>query len=530
MKVQSILLLITIIVFFCSCAKRGIPDGGPMDENPPEIVREVPENNSIFFNKEKIRIFFDEYIKLEKLNSQLVVSPPIDKIKYSILPQGGASKYIDIEINESLADSTTYVFNFGQSIKDNNEGNELPFYKYAFSTGSYIDSLEIDGIVTDSYSAKTDELITVMLYPENEKFYDSIIYKEKPTYVASTLDSTYFNFTNIKTGKYHLFAIKDNNNNFLFDPLIDKIAYYDSIINLPGEYEIDLKVFKENSEFFIFKPFQTSYNRLSFGFRGNTDSLDIKILNKIIDNSSQITLEKETDTLNFWFKEFNYDTIYLDVKNKKFKEQFKVAYPRKKLERDSLQISSEIQNSIDLGKKFILNSNIPLSKIDDQYINIYNKDSVNIDFSTRIKNGTDIVFDFEILPNDKYNITILPNAILDFFENTIDTLNYSFNTKKSSDYGLLIVNIETLKKYPIIVELLDTKEKIIQSKYIQGEFDECIFENINPGDYNLRLINDINKNFKWDSGSYLNKIKPEETIHSSERIKIRANWVIREKI
>ena len=112
MKVPSSLLLIIILVFLSSCAKRGIPDGGPLDENPPEVVREIPKNNSIYFNDEKIRIFFDEYIKLEKLNSQLVVSPPIDKSKYSIFPQGGASKYIDIEINESLADSTTYVLNW----------------------------------------------------------------------------------------------------------------------------------------------------------------------------------------------------------------------------------------------------------------------------------------------------------------------------------------------------------------------------------------------------------------------------------
>ena len=78
----------------------------------------------------------------------------------------------------------------------------MPFYKYAFSTGSYIDSLELDGMIYDSFSAKTDKLITAMLYPYNNKFYDSIIYKEKPTYVASTLDSTYFNFTNVKAGKY----------------------------------------------------------------------------------------------------------------------------------------------------------------------------------------------------------------------------------------------------------------------------------------------------------------------------------------
>ena len=70
MKVQSPLLLLTVIIFLNSCAKRGTPDGGPKDENPPEIVREHPDNNSIYFNDDKIRIFFDEYIKLEKLNSR----------------------------------------------------------------------------------------------------------------------------------------------------------------------------------------------------------------------------------------------------------------------------------------------------------------------------------------------------------------------------------------------------------------------------------------------------------------------------
>ena len=149
MKVKSIFLLLTSLLIFSSCAKRGNPSGGPVDEDPPNVIKTEPNNNSIFFKENNIRIFFNEYIKLDKLNTQLVVSPPIEKNKYSIFPQGGASKYIDIEINETFADSTTYVFNFGQSIKDNNEENELPFYKYAFSTGSYIDSLQLDGMIND---------------------------------------------------------------------------------------------------------------------------------------------------------------------------------------------------------------------------------------------------------------------------------------------------------------------------------------------------------------------------------------------
>ena len=136
MKIKFIIPFIVVVFIMSSCAKRGTPEGGPIDEDPPRVLREVPPNNSVFFNDQRIRIFFNEYIKLDDLNSQLVVSPPIEKSKYSIFPQGGASKYIDIDINETFSDSTTYVFNFGQSIKDNNEENELPFYKYAFSTGT----------------------------------------------------------------------------------------------------------------------------------------------------------------------------------------------------------------------------------------------------------------------------------------------------------------------------------------------------------------------------------------------------------
>ena len=530
MKIKFIIPFIVVVFIMSSCAKRGTPEGGPIDEDPPRVLREVPPNNSVFFNDQRIRIFFNEYIKLDDLNSQLVVSPPIEKSKYSIFPQGGASKYIDIDINETFSDSTTYVFNFGQSIKDNNEENELPFYKYAFSTGTYIDSLELDGIINDSYSSKTEELITAMLYPINDRYYDSIIYKEKPRYVASTLDSTYFKFTNLKKGKYHLVAIKDYNNNFLFDPLIDKIAFYDDIIEVPANNDIELSIFREEPSFFIFKPFQNFYNRVSFGFRGENDSLKINILNKNFEKSSVITYEKDKDTVNFWFNEFDYDTLHMRIKNKSYLKEYKLAYPKKTLEKDSLQIESANNNIIELGSKFILNSNIPLKFIDNNYINILNKDSVSVKFSTKIENKNKVVFDFDVLPNDKYSINLLPNSIIDFYENTIDTLSYVLSTKKTSDYGTLILNITSLKTYPIIVELLDLNEKIIKTKYLSSNLDDCIFNNINPGDYNIRLIYDKNENKKWDSGNYLKKINAEKTIHSIEKIKVRANWIIREII
>ena len=127
------IFLIFFSTLFINCAKRGMPEGGPKDKTPPMLIKAIPEVNTLNFEDKRIRLFFDEYIKLDDFRNQLVVSPPIDKSIYSINPQSGASKYIQIDINEVLPKNKTYVFNFGQSIVDNNEGNVLPYFKYIFS-------------------------------------------------------------------------------------------------------------------------------------------------------------------------------------------------------------------------------------------------------------------------------------------------------------------------------------------------------------------------------------------------------------
>ena len=353
------------LILILSCAKRGIPEGGDKDEIAPKFVKAQPENNSIFFNDKKIRIYFDEYIKLDKLSSQLVVSPPIEKFNYSIFPQGGASKFIDIEINEKFQDNTTFVFNFGESIKDNNEGNLLPYFKYVFSTGSYIDSLELKGNINSAYNRKQDDFITAMLYPLNEKFNDSTVFKEKPLYVASTLDSTFFNFTNLKKGSYKLLAIKDSNNNYIFDPLNEKIAYEDTIINIPSDKVFYLDLFEEIPSYKVYKPYQEFSNKISFGFRGNIDSL--KILLNSEKSKSIITKERDKDTLHYWFRNFEHDTLKFTLKNIDTINYYKI--PNKDFENDTL-IISEKNSSFNLGDKFILNSTIPLKNIDSSKINI----------------------------------------------------------------------------------------------------------------------------------------------------------------
>jgi hypothetical protein len=128
------LLLFFVLVAIASCANRGTPSGGEKDTEPPQIIKSEPENFSINFKEKEIRIYFNEYIKIKNLQKQLIISPPME-YQPDITPLGTASKYIRIKILDTLQPNTTYAFNFGQSIVDNNEENPYPYYRYVFSTG-----------------------------------------------------------------------------------------------------------------------------------------------------------------------------------------------------------------------------------------------------------------------------------------------------------------------------------------------------------------------------------------------------------
>ncbi|UJH89975.1 Ig-like domain-containing protein [Antarcticibacterium sp. 1MA-6-2] len=232
-KGLQVIFFLIIIFSMAQCAKRGTPTGGEVDTEPPKFLRASPENFTTNFNREEINIYFDEYIKLEKPQEQIIISPPIDP-RPEITPMGSPRKYIRIKLNDTtLQDNTTYVFNFGNSVVDNNEGNPLPFFKYVFSTGSYIDSLTVTGTVSDAFLLEPEPFISVMLYERDENFSDSLVFKQQPRYITNTLDSLRtFELTNLKEGTYQLVAVKDRNNDYKYNPGKEKIAF----INEPMNY------------------------------------------------------------------------------------------------------------------------------------------------------------------------------------------------------------------------------------------------------------------------------------------------------
>ena len=523
-------ILFSLIILF-GCAKRGTPTGGPKDSIPPVLVNASPKLNSTNFDSEEIRLTFDEWIKLDKVQDQLIISPPLEKSSYEIKPLSGVTKKVFLKFLDSLAPETTYTINFGNSIQDNNENNPLTFFSYTFSTGETIDSLYVRGNTKDAFSQESDEFISLQLYRVDSLFKDSIIFNDKPTYISNTLDSTNYKFQNLKEGKYLLIALKDVDNNYFFDPFYDKIGFLDSLITLPRDSVIDLKLFKEETEITWDKPHFINSEKIGFGYYGKLDLDKIKIESNIPDSVNYVFIkEKETDTLNLWLSRNSFDSLNFSLIETDTIKLTTVKFDRKRDSLiDSLNLSPKTVNVIHLKESFKISSNIPLNKIEDSLITIRDIDSLIIPFTTSINNRLDeIDIDFEVSPSDDYSIFIKPRAIKDIRGTENDTLQYNVVSQTLEDYGNVFLDVITNNDSKYILHLIDSSSNIIREFNNVNSNSTIIFDYIRPGKYTFRLIEDINSNDIWDTGNYLKQVQPEPVYYFPSELDVRANWDLNE--
>lgn len=518
-------VLILVVLVTLSCARRGRPEGGPIDEDKPIMVKGEPDYGTINFDEDEIKIYFDEFIKLKDISRQLVISPPL-KYPPIIVPQGTASKFISIKILDTLKENTTYTFNFGQSISDNSEGNVLANFKFVVSTGDYIDSLFVRGKVKDAIEFKRPEDVVFMLYPYTENFSDSIVFKERPTYVGAMTDSINFEISNIKQGRYSLIAMIDKNKNYIYNQQDDKIGFHPSPIDVPGDSVYPMVLFTEDRPFKIpTKPSEISRGLVFIGFNGNAESMEVDVLDPVSnDFKAHYALDEKTDTLKYWFNNYDLDSIRFLISNKNFKDTITLRLREKDL--DSLKFVSATRGVLDLRDTFKISTNNPIIQLDTSKIKLFKKDSVDVDFKIEMDSKKTNLFAFFNKDFDEeYKFIFEQGAIKDIFELENDSLVQKFSTKRPASYSSIFLTIRNVKSYPILVSLIDESGKIRATEY-KTQQEEIRFENILPSRYKVRLIFDKNRNQKWDSGDYLNKIQPEEVYYFKTVLTANPNWEI----
>ncbi|MGZ5263498.1 MAG: Ig-like domain-containing protein, partial [Kaistella sp.] len=201
MKKLGFLFILNLLLL--SCARVGSPVGGAKDTIAPRVVNTNIDTSRVNVPRDikELRIDFDEYITLKDINKQLIISPPLQRMT-KILPSGMANKYLLIQWEDTLQANTTYNFNFGNAIVDNNEGNALQYYNFAFSTGEKIDDLYISGELTsligDQDTKSSESNMVVGLYQEK----DSMDYRQKPYYITKADPDGYFELNYLSPGNY----------------------------------------------------------------------------------------------------------------------------------------------------------------------------------------------------------------------------------------------------------------------------------------------------------------------------------------
>jgi uncharacterized protein (DUF2141 family) len=530
--VYRFLFLSALLIFVTNCARTGRPEGGPKDEEAPLFVTSIPPYETVKFDKKEIKINFNEYITLKDLTSQLVISPPMENPPL-ISPQGSPSEYIKIKILDTLQPNTTYIINFGNAVQDNNEGNKLENFKYVFSTGTYIDSLTTSGSIVDAKLIEAPKKINILLYRIDSTFNDSIVYKKKPNYITSTLDTTVFKFTNLRKGNYLMLALQESISNYIFNPVTEKIGFSTDTIQFPRDSIIKnpIILFKEEQPYQFKRGKEISKGKIEFGFEGDAKNMQIKVLSKVPDDFKSVSkFEIDKDTLNFWFTPFKADSLNFEVSNNNFSDTLTVRLSKNKI--DSLTINSSINNTLHLRDTLFLKSNNPIIKIDTSKISLFSNDTIAIKYTALLsekENKIGVVFNKE--PKQKYRLTVLPDALNDIFLFKNDTLKYNFSTKELEDYGRITLNVNNVNSKNLIIELLTGTKKyqVVQRNFITTT-ETIVFDLLEPKKYTIRVIIDENKNNKWDTGNYLKRKLPEIILYHKEinNAELRANYFLEE--
>lgn len=550
-------LAIFYVVLLISCAQQTNPTGGPKDEEAPVLIESNPKNGSVNFKGNQIELTFSEPIQLMGVKEQLIISPNIKETETSFI-----RNKVVLKLKSPLKDSTTYTINFREAVQDLTEKNIAKDVKLAISTGSYLDSLKISGKVYELPSGKPMKDVTIALHYQNDTFN---IFKHRAEIVTKADENGEFIIENLKSTNYYLYAFQDKNKNLIVDGRNEKYGFLTRKFTLiDNEENIDVPLVSLDSrtiKLISAKPFQNYfYVKANKGIANYsisfTDSL--KTISQIGEDKASIKVYKNftmadsiqarfiiqdslsnriDTTLYVKFNAPNRDMrldkftstleqVILMKANNQLSASIKFNKPLKHINFDSIYFSVD-----SLTRYSITAQDVKLDSL-KQVINIskilpVSENSTAEQSATKEKGDSRAK---ELASQTKKVSTVNEliigrSALISIDNDSSARLNNKPKILREEDLAITIIESNS-KSINYFIELLDSKGNIVQTIHNQSKVS---FLNIEPGEYSVRLVEDVNNNRKWDAGNYFRSEEPEPIFYYYDdkgvpKFNIKANW------
>ena len=529
---KKILFLFLFSLLLISCARVGSPVGGAKDTIPPKVIGSNIDTLRVNVPRDikELRIDFDEYITLKEINKQLIISPPLKKMT-KIIPSGMANKYLLIKWEDTLQANTTYNFNFGNAIVDNNESNALKYYNFAFSTGEKIDDFYISGelksLIANKEKKSEESSPVVGLYQEK----DSMDYRQKPYYITKADPDGYFELNYLSPGNYRILAFEDSNANSVYDAGKENVGFLKERIALDKSISgLNINLFPSKKAL-KYQEMKEVPGGILMTYEGNPAAIKVLSINEKL-KDYKVTHSPKSDSINIWF-DAKKQNLGIDAsENLKFSyddgvKQDTVSVFYRYNSKNEMTVSNTKGSVLAPADDFVITSNYFIDKMQPEKWSLVS-DSISQEFTAVISpnNSYEIVIKSNFKEGKKYSLTVPKETASSFYESLLKSYRFDFESGKTEAYGTLSFTLKDAPTTKFWLQLLSENGNIAYSKY--GNEAVVNFNSIKPGTYQPRILVDNNENGIWDSSDFSTGTFAEDVFLNPKKIEVRPLWEIRE--
>lgn len=512
-------VVLVLLVCAAGCARQGYPSGGPKDSKPPVALGTSPANESRNFAARQFYIQFDEYVVLKNAEQNVIVSPPLSQ-KPEFTTKG---KGVLVKLKDTLQPGTTYLFQFKEAIADFTEGNLLPSFEYVFSTGDGMDTLMLAGRVENARSGKPwKETVTVLAYMGDDTV---------PSRVTRADKDGRFAFHYIPVGDYRLVALEDKNRDLVVGAdeavawLDQSFAATDSV-DSTGTLILRLSAPMQSRQRVV-KSEMPSAGRI-------TIVTALPMQHPVISGEAvEQRLNAKGDTLSVWCVNPKCDSTVIILSDDGLQDTLKLRYKRPR--RPSLsQQKPPLMQSLCSGQSawfdqlYVAFENPVVSMSDSLEVEVmYLKDSsVSRCRAELDSTGLRARILASVKSDEDYSIRIPAGLFTDMYGTVSDSLRIVLKPK---DYAILTLQVKNATGVPLVIELLDANDTVLQRRPLPSDSYQLRFDHIAAGNYRLRAILDADTNGRWTEGDYHLRRQPEEWQMFEKPLQLRERWEMEEK-